>query len=82
LIVVAASYFRGGGLGEEVVEVPGEVAFQALQCSLRGLPFGLLAGKVGAGRCVVAGAGDRDDVQRAVELAVAAAVEPVLLALA
>jgi hypothetical protein len=30
----------------------------------------------------VAGAGDRDDVQRVVELAVPAAVEPVLLALA
>ena len=75
----------GGGVGgerEEVVEASREVAFEAAQRSLLGFAFGLFAGKVLAGGGVVLGAGDRDDVQRVVELAVAAAVEPVLLALA
>ena len=36
--------------------------------------FGLFADEVGLGRRVVAGAGDRDDVQRVVELAITAAV--------
>jgi hypothetical protein len=41
----------------------------------------LFAGEVLLGRGVVVGAGDRDDVQRVVELAVAAAVEAILRAL-
>ena len=67
---------------EEVVEAAREVAFEAAERSLPGLALGLLAGQVGLGGRVVAGAGDGDDVQRVVELAVAAAVEPVALALA
>ena len=66
---------------EEVMEAPGEVTFETPQRPLRCLPLGLFAGEVGAGGGVVAGAGDRDDVQRVVELAVTATVEPVLLAL-
>ena len=46
------------------------------------LPLGLLAGEVFLGGGVVLRAGDRDDVQRVVELPVAAAVEPVLGAFA
>src|SRR5215217_2355633 len=65
-----------GGRGEEPVEAPGEVALQAAQRSLLGLALGLLAREIGPRVRVVAGAGDRDDVQRVVELAVAAAVEP------
>jgi hypothetical protein len=64
------------------VEASGEVALEAAQRALGGLAFGFFAFQVGLGGRVVAGAGDRDDVQRMVELAVAAAVEPVLLALA
>src|SRR3712207_1873983 len=65
-----------------MVEAPGECAFEAAQRALGGFAFGLLAGEVLLCGRVVAGAADRDDVQRMVELAVAAAVEPVLLALA
>jgi hypothetical protein len=64
-----------------VVEAPGEVSLEAAERSLLGLALGFLAREVGPGRGVVAGAGDGDDVQGAVELAVTAAVEPVLLAL-
>ena len=80
LIVVRRSRFRGGGLGEELVEAACEVSFEAAERAFGGFAFGVLAGEVGAGCGVVAGAGDRDDVQGVVELAVAAAVEPVLLA--
>ena len=64
------------------MEAAREVAFEAAERSLPGLALGLLAGQVGLGGRVVLGAGDGDDVQRVVELAVAAAVEPVALALA
>ena len=70
-----------GWLGEEVVEAAGEVALEAAQRAFLGFAFGLLASEVLLGRRVVSGAGDRDDVQRVVELAVPAAVEPVLGAL-
>ena len=43
------------------------------------LAFGAFAFEVGAGGGVVAGLGDRDAVERGVELAIAAAVEPVAL---
>ena len=43
------------------------------------LAFGAFALEVVAGRRVVAALGDRDPVERGVELAVAAAVEPVAL---
>ena len=63
------------------MEAAREVSLEAAQRSFLGLAFGLLAFEVGLGGGVVAGAGDRDDVERVVELAVAAAVEPVAVAL-
>ena len=71
----------GRRFGEEPVEAAGEVALEAAQRALGGLAFGFFAGEVFLGGGVVLGAGDRDDVQRVVELAVTAAVEPVLGAL-
>ena len=64
-----------GGL-EEVEDVAGEVSFEAAERFAGGLAFGAFAGEVGLGRSVGAGAGDGDAVQRRVELAAAAAVEP------
>ena len=52
-----------------------KVALEAADRFALGLAFGLLASEVSLCFRVVASAGDRDDVQRAVELAVAAAVE-------
>ena len=75
---------RAGGLGregEQVVEAAREVSLEAAERSLLALAFGFLARKVGLGGRVMAGAGDGDDVQGVVELAVAAAVEPVAVAL-
>jgi len=57
-----------------VVDASGEVAFEAAQCSLFGFAFGLFAREVCVGGRVVAGAADRDRVQRAVELTIPAAV--------
>ncbi len=67
--------------GEDVVEAASEVAFEAADRFAFAFAFGLFAGEVGLGRWVTAGAGDRDDVQRVVELAVAAAMQPVTVAL-
>ena len=64
------------------MEPSGEVAFEAAQRAFCGLAFGLFAGEVFTGGGVVLRAGDRDDVQRVVELAVPSAVEAMLLALA
>jgi hypothetical protein len=58
-----------------------EVSFEAAQCFLGGLAFGVFASDVRARLRVIAGAGDRNDVQRVVELAVTAAVEPLAVAL-
>jgi len=58
--------------------VPLQRAQRAFGC----LAFGFLSREVLLGRRVTLGAGDRDDVQRVVELAVTAAVESVLGALA
>jgi hypothetical protein len=52
-----------------------EVALEAAHRLDAGLALGFLAREVGARLGVQAAAGDRDDVQRAVELAVAATVE-------
>src|SRR5450755_1676183 len=68
----------GGRLGEEVVEAACQGTFEAAQRSLGGFPFGFLAREVRLRLGVVTGAGDRDDVQRVVELAVPAAVQSVL----
>jgi len=64
------------------VEAAGEVPFEAAERSLLGLALRLLARQIRPRVGVVAGAADRDDVQRVVEPAVAAAVEPVPPALA
>jgi hypothetical protein len=64
-----------------MVEAACEVPFEAAEGFLLGLAFGLFARQVGLGGRVIAGAGDGDDMQGAVELAVAAAVEPVAVAL-
>src|SRR5450755_4013590 len=75
----------GGGLlgfdrrlGEQAPGAAGEVALEAAQRSLVGLALGLFACEVFLRGGVVLGAGDRDRVQRPVELAVPAAVEAVL----
>jgi hypothetical protein len=47
-----------------------------------GLAFAVSAVEIRAGRGFGAGAGERDDVQRAVELTVTAAVQPVALGVA
>jgi hypothetical protein len=73
---------RRSGEGKEVVEASGEVSFEAAKRSLLGFPLGAFAFEVRSGRGVVLGAGDRDDVQRVVELAVPASVQAVLVALA
>jgi hypothetical protein len=57
------------------------VALGGAQRALGGLAFGFFARQVSLGRRVALGSGDRDDVQCVVELAVPAAVEPVLGAL-
>ena len=72
----------GGRLGEEVVEAAREVALEGADRALCGLAFCFFALQVGLGRRIALGAGDRDDVQGLVELAVPAAVEPVMGALA
>jgi hypothetical protein len=54
-----------------------ELAFEAADRLATALAFGLLAFQVGASGGMDARLGDRDPVQRAVELAVGAAVEPV-----
>ena len=72
---------RVGRDGEEVVEASGELSFEASESTLGRLAFGSFAGQVLAGFGVVLGAGDRDDVQRVVELPITATVEPMLVAL-
>jgi hypothetical protein len=64
------------------MEAAREVPLEAAERSLVGLAFRLFALEVGLGGGVVSGAGNRDDVERVVELAIAAAVEPVAVALA
>ena len=62
-----------------MVVVACEVALEAAHRLDAALALGFLAGEVGAGLRVDAPAGDRDDVQGAVELAVAAAIEAVAI---
>ena len=61
---------------EELPDVAGEVSFEAAERFSGALSFGAFAGDVGLGLGVAAGAGDGDAMQRRVELAVAAAIEP------
>lgn len=65
-------------LGQQTPEAACEVALEAAKRAFAGLALGLLAGQVLAGGGVALGAGDRDRVQRPVELAVSAAVQSVL----
>src|SRR3954469_20801413 len=69
---------RGVGL-EQVPDAAGEVALEAADRFAAGLAFGLLSREVRACLGVQAALDDRESVQRAVELAVAAAVEAVPL---
>jgi hypothetical protein len=68
-------------LGKEAVEAASEVSLQRSQRALGGLALGFFASEVLLGGRVALRAGDRDDVQRVVELAVTAAVQSVLGAL-
>ena len=65
------------GVLEKAVDLAGDVAFEAALGFSGGFAFGGSFGDVGLGVWAVAAAGDGDGVQRAVELAVAAAVEAV-----
>jgi hypothetical protein len=70
---------QGGAHFEGVEDDAGELSLEAADCLAAALPFGRFALQVGARGRVVASLRDRDPVERAVELAVAAAVEPVPL---
>src|SRR5215218_4682103 len=76
------SWSGWGGLGEEVPEASGEVAFEAADGFLGALAFGAFAGDVVLGLGVAAQAGDGDAVDGGVDLAVAAAVQAVPVGLA
>src|ERR687885_1043853 len=65
-----------GGL-EQVPEAAGEVALEAADGFFGAFAFGAFAGDVVLGFAVAAKAGDGDAVDGGVDLAVAAAVEPV-----
>jgi hypothetical protein len=78
LLACDSSLFGQWRLCEQAVEAAREVALEAAERALAGLALAFLALKVLAGDGVALGAGDRDRVQRPVELAVAAAIEPVL----
>ena len=80
-LAVGGCRMVGRRLDEEVMEAAREVPLEAAQRALVGLPFGFFAFEERLGLGVDAGAGDRDDVQRPVELAVAAAVQSVLAVL-
>src|SRR4029453_11393091 len=68
---------QGGTRLECVEDDAGEQAFEAADRFAAALPFASFAFEVGARRFVHAGLRDRDAVERGVELAVAASVEPV-----
>jgi len=66
---------RDGRGGSQVFpDASGEVAFEAAQCFFAGFAFGLFAGEVGGGVWIPQTFVNRQAVQSAVELAVAAAV--------
>ena len=70
---------QGGARFEGLVDDADEEPFEAAERFAAGLALGSFALEVVARRGVVAGLGDRDPVERGVELAVAAAVEAVPL---
>jgi hypothetical protein len=69
---------QGGVRFQRVEGGADEESFEAADGFSSALAFGARAFEVGARRRVDAGLGDRDPVEGGVELAVAAAVEPVL----
>ena len=75
--------WRGGailaGWLQQSEDAPGEVALEAAQRFSAALALGLLAREVRSGFGVHATLGDREAMQRAVDLAVAAAVQAVAL---
>ena len=81
---MGVSVWSGMGAGglEQVPDASGEVAFEAADGVFGALAFGAFAGDVVLGFGVAAQAGDGDAVDGRVDLAVAAAVEPVAVGLA
>src|SRR3954451_13441802 len=74
-----SSVVLGGSEGEDAKEPAGEVALERAQRLAQRLAGGHASRDVVAGRLVDADLGDGDDVQRAVQPAVAGAVETVAL---
>ena len=70
---------QGGARFQALVDGADEEPFEAADRFAAALAFAAFALEVVAGWGVVAGLGDRDPVEGGVELAVAAAVEPVSL---
>jgi hypothetical protein len=70
---------QGGARFQASVDGSDEEAFEAADRFAAALALGRFAFEVVAGGGVVAALGDRDPVEGGVELAVAAAVEPVAL---
>src|SRR3954466_13085481 len=64
---------------EEVPDAAGEVALEAADGFAAGFAFGLTASEVGSALGVQAALGDREAVQGAVDLTVAAVIEAVAL---
>ena len=73
---------QGGVRFEGVVDGAGELSFEAADGVAAALSFSLFTLQVGARGRMHTRLGDRDSMKGAVELAVAAAVEPVALVLA
>lgn len=57
------------------MKASGEVAFEASQRAFFGFAFGFFASEIFLGGGVVTGARDGDHMQRAVELAISAAIQ-------
>ena len=72
----------GAGSLEQVPDASGEMALEAADGFLGALAFGALARDVVLGLGVAAQAGDGDAVDGRVDLAVAAAIEPVAVGVA
>src|ERR1700754_3563108 len=67
---------------EDLVDLSGDVPFEAADDLLLGLAFGSASGNVGAGVRVPGHAGDGEDVEGIVRLAIAAAIEAITHGLA
>jgi hypothetical protein len=70
---------QGGARFEALVDGSDEKSFEAADGFAAALSFGAFALEIVTGGGVIAALGDRDPVERRVELTVAAAVEPVAL---